>query len=109
MNKEKFVDYMKQLKEEFDRHEIINRGLEALCSESISVFYNNPLIDLVIDILSDEMDDMEWISYYIFECDWGERNEPFAYEGEEALWVGSFEQLYDFLEKENGKQDHSCS
>ena len=64
--------------------------------------------DILLDIIIEAMDDKEtdWIEYYIYELDWGERNtgedplKVYEKDGETEIPLSTLEDLYNVLIKE---------
>ena len=57
--------------------------------------------DTITDLLSHAMNDNEWLSWWIFECDYG-KDTPYIWEGNKKIVLDSIDKLYDFL-VENSK------
>lgn len=74
MTEENFISLIDALKKQKEYDETCSRKLKDVFGEYVS--YNNDyLVDSIIDFLVQELNDKsEWITYYIFELDFGELN-----------------------------------
>ena len=67
------------------------------------MFYNNKLIDAVLETLKDEFDDNDdWISWWIYEKNFGTNDKINAhYKNKKEIKLNNSEDLYKFLIKNN--------
>lgn len=98
ISKKYFVKTMEELKEEVERQKEIEKGLKVLCPSSY-ISIENKLFDVIVNMLSEIMGDKSNdISYFIWDCEWGEREGEFCtLEDGTDIYVKTFEELYDYL------------
>ena len=106
INKNKFVSIMNALKSADELQDRINELMKT-AKENIQDDFMNAAglmichTDIVIDLLSYIFDDKaEWISWWVFETNYGE-NHTKVYKNDEIIAdIKTPEQLYDFLIEE---------
>jgi hypothetical protein len=107
ISKENFIKYINKLKELYDIQNAIN---EAGCKlENFTISFAE-YEQIVVDILIDTFDDKEdWLSYYIYEINFGRDYKPgtISINGKDVLMSNAGE-LYDLL-MENISLPKVCS
>ena len=105
INKEYFVKCINFIKERDKQQQKINDMFTDEFEDSIFypyMKYETAFVDLLSKVMED---DGEWISYFIYELDFGKNYKDGMVEDENGNYIpmGTAEELYDFLikEKEN--------
>ena len=98
MTKEVFVETINFMKTRFDNEIVINNYLTAEFGDAIFYPYSNYEVQMV-KVLEDIFHDTgEWISYYIYELDFGRKWEPGCVtEDGKDIPLSTPEELYDML------------
>lgn len=112
MKKETFTNILKELKKSMDHAELIGNCLEQAFEgnnrdildirpyQLSSLFCDGTCYDNILHILENEFDDEGcWISYFIYEKDWGLNQNLRVWEddGCTEIPLNTIEDLYDFL------------
>jgi hypothetical protein len=94
-------------------HEMFAYDVYNVCSKhNVNMDYcvfepSNNLVSVVVDLLTNGMNDTdEYISWWLFDCDFGKYNNTVVVKGDnvdESYDLDSAEKLYDFLVKYNNK------
>lgn len=77
ISKDKFIDYMNQIKADMDRSTTLANTLNDLYGKRqgfyVDFYPSSDLQNLTIKMLSDIFKDKNnWLTYYVYECDFGE-------------------------------------
>ena len=98
MTKEVFVETINFMKTRFDNEIIINNYLTAEFGDAIFYPYSHYEVQM-IKVLEDVFDDTsEWISYFIYELDFGRKWKPGCVtEDGKDIPLSTPEQLYDMI------------
>lgn len=110
MKKETFVNILKELKKSMDHAESIGNRMEQAFDDNgrdmldirpyqlSSLFYDGTCYDSILHILENEFDDEGcWISYFVYEKDWGKNTDLKVYSDCSEIPLNTTEDLYDFL------------
>lgn len=93
-----FKKYLETLKEQSDKYNEMAKYIGLTPESDIS----NPiytLIDSYVDVLKHLYEDnLEWIDYFIWECDWGKRPGEVSINGEELI-LDSYDKLFCLINK----------
>ena len=94
-------------------HEMFVTDVFDVCSKhNINTDYcvfglSDSLVSTVVDLLADGMNDTyEYISWWLFDCDFGKHNNTVVVKGDDvdkSYDLDSAEKLYDFLVEYNNK------
>lgn len=112
ISKEKFVEYMQAIKNAFDKERALDEILRSLNrdGEGIAMIYSDEITTMtkmVCDLMDIEynVDEMygDDIQYFIYECDWGNRNRAFGVNGH-IIFLKTIEELYDYIIKYGDKR-----
>ena len=106
MTKEVFVETINFMKTRFDNEIVINNYLTAEFGDAIFYPYSNYEVQMV-KVLEDIFHDTgEWISYYIYELDFGRKWEPGCVtEDGKDIPLSTPEELYDMLGNDKDRKD----
>lgn len=98
LSKQKFLEYMNELKELENLVDDLNAILDKLCFDKDYIGLDRH-DTLIIKLIEESMNDKDrMISTYIYETDWG--NIPTTMEhGEDFSKINSLDSLYDYIEK----------
>ncbi len=73
MKKELFIKTLKDLRELLDAEKEVDIALKKF-STDFGGFHIDKYTEMVVDLLKDAVnDDSDWIGYYLWELDWGEK------------------------------------
>lgn len=102
LSKEKFLEYMNELKELRSLVDDLNIALDKLCFDKdyIGLYRHDTLIIKLIEEAMHDKDRM--ISTYIYETGWGSIPNTIEF-GEEFSRIDSLDSLYNYIEKRNSR------
>lgn len=103
----------KEFTEILSTYKKLSESLTDLSQLGFDFFENQkfPLVNLVEKLFSQTLDTqfnklgIEWIFWFIYENDWGESNEPRAWDKEGNPICTDIDSLYELLQKEYKKED----
>jgi len=102
ISKEKFVEIVEQLREADDVQKKVRKIFEkysqnydGMNSGEICIIHE----EIVKDLLKNIFDDVENISYYLYECDYGRDTKDRIYINDKPLDISTPEKFYDYLIK----------
>ena len=74
------------------------------CNSVFYGFYEDVVVNLLIEVMNDKD---EWISWWLYECDYGKDIEKYAAIGPDNVEIdlSTPEKLYDFLTEEYNKEE----
>lgn len=99
MSKERFIEIIENIKKQKDFDYSFSKDMQKYFVDSFMIHYNNELYEeTIIKMLEDIFDDVQnmWISYYIYECEFGIRHNVIWYEKLEIPFKTA-EDLYNVL------------
>lgn len=111
ITKQEFVDIINQLKEVNDFVQETNDKARKLKDAIISDFYNASNLSIshetiVLKLLENMFNDTDWISYWIYELDYGRKYEDGCItENDNIIDISTPEKLYDCLVENMKKGD----
>lgn len=112
IKKETFINILNEIKKSIELSESIGNRLEQAFDDTgrnmldirpyqlSSLFADNTCYDNILHILENELDDDDcWISYFVYEKDWGRNQNLRIWEdnGCTEIPLDTIEDLYDFL------------
>lgn len=113
ISKEKFVEYMQAIKNAFNKERAFDK---ALCSlnkdgEGMAMIYSDEITTMtkmVCDLMDIEYNAYDGfgddIQYFIYECDWGNRDMAIEEADGEVIFLKTIEELYDYIVKYSNKR-----
>ena len=107
ITKDEFVNSLNKLKEQSDIDHLFNYHMEQAFPGSYAPIYHNVLWELSVHLLElSAMDHNKYISWWIFETDFGKRDIVNSLRvNDEIVDVTTPEKLYDFLVKTLNEQN----
>lgn len=108
ISKEKFVEYMTAIKKAFDKERDFDKAVRALNSdgEGIVMIYSDEITTMtkmLCDLMDIEYNREEFygddIQYFIYECDWGNRDMEIEEVDGTKIILKTIEDLYDYIVK----------
>ena len=76
MTKEQFIKYMGVIHKRYDALEMLYYDLEKLTGVVCDRIINDTSIEIMVDMLAEWVGDTdEWLRWYVFEKEWGNRYE----------------------------------
>lgn len=101
ISKEKFIEYMANYKELEDIEDKIDEALKLL-GKDLNGFYLDRHHTLMLNMLRDLVNDRnDYISYYIYECNWGKDKNNCVLDDCVEYSLDSYESLYDIIKLAN--------
>lgn len=98
LTKEKFEEYISNIKKMSDAQNMINEVLDLFCEDNALYFsiYEDLIVNLLEEIFCDKA---ELISYFIYDCNYGEKTMNCSFEGESGykFEITNTDQLYTVL------------
>jgi hypothetical protein len=98
MDRENFCEVMNKIQEVDSYHDKLNQFFVESHVDGYLIQPN--CVEIAIELLECLFEDVDnWISYYVFELNWGSRYKPgcVTEEDGENIALNSLEHLYDFL------------
>ena len=97
MELSEFKDRMSTLKINMEKVDTFAKALEKFCDTNIIFSINYDIYESYMDLLSQQMNDKsEFIDWYIYETNWGEKKMSAGYDGEETI-IDTYEKLYNLI------------
>jgi hypothetical protein len=97
MNYERFEDLMTVLKNTLETEREICQGLKKLVDGSFIINYNSMLMALYIELIAELIGvKSDWISWYIWENDFGEKGMSAGYDGK-LKPITNLKELYELI------------
>lgn len=99
INKKLFIEIINKIKQQDKIDEAFSKSLETVCDSWCMYGFKNlkygALFDLLKEIFNDKGD---WISYFIYETDYGEKKMLIT-DNKKKIYLRTPEDLYNFLIK----------
>lgn len=99
MKKELFIDVINKLEELYRKRSKVNKDIYSLFIEDGYPIIKIPLLEDAIDILLLAIDEKDWISWHIYENDFGKNGLEAGYDGK-LKPITTPADLYDLIYKD---------
>ena len=108
ISKEKFVEYMTAIKNAFDKERAFDDAIQTLNKdgEGIAMIYSDEITimtKMLCDLMGIEYNKEEFygddIQYFIYDCDWGNRDMEITETDGAKIILRTIEDLYDYIVK----------
>jgi len=108
MNLNQFKIFMQAIKDYYEREEQLSIALEPFNSSYTVIEFCPSIVSSVLNYLKDSFNDKdEWISYWIFELDYGTRTDiGVSYKNGDYIDLSSIDALYNFLIENQNENDN---
>ena len=105
MTKEQFIKYMGIIHKRYDALEMLYYDLEKLTGVVCDRIINDTSIEIMVDMLAEWVEDTdEWLRWYVFEKEWGNRYElDVTDEDGNVLPSATYDDIWELIFKDNLK------
>ena len=106
MTKEQFATKINEIKAFYDELDTLNEHIQAIAPGAVCE-YGARFLDDYIRLLSESVGDEDtWVSWYVFDDDFGGRKLQAGYDGN-LITIGSIDILWNLIEHSKTNAPHS--